>query len=442
MLAEFWYGAKEAIEIVVSTNDLSFIALKLFPFVLLLEVPFFLFIILGVLRFKIRTRYYKQPTPYYPRVSCGLLCYSEGKAIENSIRSLAEQIYAGHIQILAVIDGAITNKETTDAAKAMREVVKEYPNRSLVIAPKRQRGGRVSSLNTILALSEGEIVMALDGDTSFNNTMVRSIVPHFNDPDVVGVAGNLRVRNAKAGIVTGLQAIEYMLAINLAKIALSEYNVVNNISGAFGIFRKKFLQHIGGWDAGTAEDLDLTLRIKSYFGRYPGMRIVFEPKATGYTDAPETIRQFLDQRLRWDGDLFWLYFRKHWRTFNPKLVGIKNFLMMVWVGLLFQIVTPFLILFYISYSLFMLPASSVWTILVLTYMFYLVVTTLLYAIYIALVSDDVKYDLSFAWLVPLFPIFTFFVRIWAAVSTLTELFLYSSKYSSMAPWWVLKRNKF
>ena len=38
-------------------------------------------------------------------------------------------------------------------------------------------------------------------------------------------------------------------------------NLVNNISGAFGVFRASFIRWVGGWDAGTAEDLDMTLRL-------------------------------------------------------------------------------------------------------------------------------------------------------------------------------------
>ena len=109
----------------------------------------------------------------------------------------------------------------------------------------------------------------------------------------------------------------------LAKIGLSEWNVVNNVSGAFGAFRRSFLQKIGGWDTHTAEDLDITLRIKNYFGRRP-LRIPFEPRAIGHTDAPVTFRQFLMQRLRWDGDLFFLYVRKHRHSFTPRLLGWRE----------------------------------------------------------------------------------------------------------------------
>jgi hypothetical protein len=48
----------------------------------------------------------------------------------------------------------------------------------------------------------------------------------------------------------------------------------------------------------------MTMRIKQYFGRHPGLRIVFDPHAVGHTDAPDTWRVFFRQRLRWDGDMF------------------------------------------------------------------------------------------------------------------------------------------
>jgi cellulose synthase/poly-beta-1,6-N-acetylglucosamine synthase-like glycosyltransferase len=47
----------------------------------------------------------------------------------------------------------------------------------------------------------------------------------------------------------------------------STFNVLNNISGAFGAFRASTLKLIGGWDNGSAEDIDITLRLKNYFGR-------------------------------------------------------------------------------------------------------------------------------------------------------------------------------
>jgi cellulose synthase/poly-beta-1,6-N-acetylglucosamine synthase-like glycosyltransferase len=62
----------------------------------------------------------------------------------------------------------------------------------------------------------------------------------------------------------------------------------------------------------------------------------------GFTDVPDSLGGYLRQRLRWDGDLSYLYFRKHALSFSPRLVGWRNFLSMLWTGLLFQIVMPLL----------------------------------------------------------------------------------------------------
>ncbi len=40
--------------------------------------------------------------------------------------------------------------------------------------------------------------------------------------------------------------------------------LLNNISGAFGGFRRSVLKQVGGWNTHTAEDLDLTIRLKQY----------------------------------------------------------------------------------------------------------------------------------------------------------------------------------
>ena len=234
-------------------------ALKFIPYVLFLELPLYIFIILGIIRYFIRKDdEILEEKNYYPKVSCIVTCYSEGKGVAITIRSLTEQIYPGVIEIIPVVDGAVQNKETYQAAKQLETYVRRFTNRILKVVPKWQRGSRVSSLNAGLNMATGEVVMALDGDTSFDNNMVRDACIHFADPNVVGVAGSLRVRNVFQNLVTRLQGLEYLLSIHASKVGLSEFNVVNNISGAFGIFRRRFLEKIGGWDAGTAEDLDQT----------------------------------------------------------------------------------------------------------------------------------------------------------------------------------------
>lgn len=424
-------------------HGLAPFVLKFIPYVLFMELPIYGFILVGVLKYDLRRQIRDvEAAPFSPRVSCIVMGYGEGRNIGLSILSLAEQIYPGHIEILALIDGARKNIDTYEAARQLKDRVDRLPRRSLRIIPKWQRGGRVSSLNAGLELASGEIVLNIDGDTSFDNDMIATVSRHFADRNVVGVAGNLRVRNVFQSLTSRMQAIEYMLSIHLSKIGLSEFNVINNISGAFGVYRKSFVRKIGGWDSGTAEDLDLTIRAKNYFGRHPELKLVFDPEAIGHTDVPATFLSLLDQRLRWDGDLYYLYVRKHSLSFSPRILGWRNTAFILWTGLFFQIFMPMVIVVYTLYSLIAYPLDVFMALCALVYLLYLAIIIVLFVTYLMVISERKRQDLRLLPVLPLMPVFTFFLRVWNALATVKEVTMRSHLDSSMAPWWVLRRTKF
>lgn len=418
-------------------------ALKFFPFALLLELPLYLLVAAGMVRHGLR----EASAPHrqrerYPRVSCLITCYAEGRDVQQTIRTLAHQDYPGFIEIIAVVDGAVRNAATLAAARGCAQELARLPRRRLLVLPRWQRGGRVAALNTGLQFATGEIAMALDGDTSFDNDMVRHATRHFDDPRVVAVAGCLRVRNARASVAARLQALEYVLSIAAGKTGLSEFNLVNNISGAFGVFRTALLRRVGGWDAGTAEDLDLTLRLKQYFGRHPGLRIVFDPHAVGHTDAPPGFAGFFRQRLRWEGDLFYVFVRKYRHSLRPGLLGWRNFLFVVVNGLFLQIVMPFVIVAYTGLLFWVLPPGTALGLLAFVYLVYLGALLLYFLLYLAAVSERPREDLRLLpWLLP-FPLFAYAARVHGSFALMQEIFLRGHLDSAMAPWWVLRKTKF
>ena len=117
------------------------LALKFFPFVVLLEAPFYILVTAGMVRYGLRAIRPDQQRERYPRVSCVITCYSEGEDVRKTIESLAQQLYPGHIEIIAVIDGAIQNRPTLEAARNARALLHNTPRRQLLVLPKWQRGG-------------------------------------------------------------------------------------------------------------------------------------------------------------------------------------------------------------------------------------------------------------------------------------------------------------
>ena len=164
-------------QLLQSENGVLRIALLLFPFALLVELPLNLVMLLGVLRWKVRELSLPpKQSLYRPRVSCLITCYGEGAALHRCLLSLCEQTYPGEIELIPVLDGAAANPRSLAALRGFTLNPEIYPKRRLRPLLKWQRGGRVSSLNAGLSMSTGAVILALDGDTSFDNTMVTAVV--------------------------------------------------------------------------------------------------------------------------------------------------------------------------------------------------------------------------------------------------------------------------
>lgn len=413
--------------------------LLLFPVMIIIELPLYLLVLTGIFRWS-----YDQEDvelTQFPSISFVITCYGEGDAIGITIDTLVEQVYPGHIEILAVVDGAVQNQDTYQAALNGELRHAGVRNRKVRVIPKWQRGGRVSTLNAGLSVAQGEIVINVDGDTSFDNDMVFTMMKQFTSKDVIASGGALRVRNHDANILTKMQSLEYMLSMQAGKTGMAKWGVLNNISGAFGAFRKNLLKQVGGWDTHTAEDLDLTMRLKQYKRRYPNNKLAFATHAIGHTDVPDTLKGLVMQRLRWDGDLLFLFLRKHNEGLSPSLLGWGNFLFTLAYGVVQNVLLPLLVVIFTVYMLIAYTLKFVLALMLLLYLTYLFLSLIIFIVYIGLVSERRKEDLKFTKWLFLYPVYQFFMRLITAFSMVNEVVRRSHEESSMAPWWVLKRGK-
>jgi len=414
----------------------------IFPIVFFIEIPLYSLIVFSYMRKFWEYVFIPVTTTfYYPDVTCVITCYNEGEAIRLTIESFVEQLYKGNIEILVIIDGADVNKKTVEAAlSCAKKYERGYGNRYIRIIPKKQRGGRVSSNNLGLKLAKGEIFILIDGDCSADNDLIASVVSGFHDKNVIGSSGNIRVRNSRKSLVTRFQTLEYMIGLQLSKTGLAGLKMLNNISGAFGIFRKDFVLKMGGWRNGTAEDLDMTTRIKVYLKQYPELKIIHSYQATLHTDVPETWKALLKQRMRWDGDISYLYFKRYSKLLRPLNVGWRSLFGIFWYDFFFCLCVPFLAIIYVIYLLVVYSIAFAATMFIVTYLYYLTTTTMLFTLYILFVSERKRKDMGFVWVIPLMPLYQFIMRVWTAIATICEFAISTHKDSRMAPWWVIKKT--
>lgn len=443
-MTDLIYGITYYLMSILKSEQVLLFVFIFFPFVVLVELPFYILTLLFALKGWLKM--HDRPMPgkhlYHPIVTVVITAYNESwDELHISLQAVAEQIYPGKIETLIIIDNALENRQTTANAQQIAKSFNLIPNRSFKVIGKQTRGGHASSMNLGLKLAKGEVLVMLDADTSIDNQTIARAAARFIDPHVIAVSGAVRVRNFKDSMLTRLQAIEYMIGIQLGRFSLTELNVTNNISGAFGVFRTAFLRQIGGWLNGTAEDLDLTLRLHVYASRYPQFTIVHEPYAIAWTAAPVNLRRLVKQRLRWDGDLFYIYIRRHWLKFSASVIKKSKLFFFSWYGLYYQLTLPFIIVLYTVLLIFMFEMRVVLAVALMIYTYYLAINILLYLFFLILVSERPRQDLALSGWLLLMPVYQQFLRFMAMFFILNEMIFKGHQESSMAPWWVIRKTK-
>ncbi|MBD3336909.1 MAG: glycosyltransferase [Candidatus Eisenbacteria bacterium] len=258
---------------------------------------------------------------FTPPVSILIPAYNEEAGIEASIRSLLELDYPSY-EIIVIDDGS------TDATFLhARRMEGRYSGVRVRVLHKRN-GGKSTALNMGIQAAAEEIILCMDGDSKLSPSSVRSAVRHFADPEVGAVAGNVKVVN-RTGMLTRLQALEYVEGLNMVRRAQAFFRAVNIIPGPIGLFRRRVLMEVGGYESDTfAEDCDLTLRILER-----GWKIRYEPDAVAFTEAPEGARDLIKQRYRWTRGILQsikkrlragLSLRNHGLTFAVAYLGFEG----------------------------------------------------------------------------------------------------------------------
>jgi len=222
-----------------------------------------------------------------PTVSVIVPAHNEEEYIGGTIESLLEEGYPNK-EIIVVDDGS--NDKTFFKASAYADGV-----RVKVLRREVASGCKAKAVNYGLAFSKGDVVVVVDGDTVVGRGSISELIkPLTMDPRVVGVSGNVKVLNRR-GLLTRLQAYEYLVSMEMGRRYQAMLGGLLVIPGAFGAFRRHVVESLGRMHPDTiTEDFDLTVMLHK-----TGGRVAFSPKAAAWTHAPEKLRHWIRQRMRW-----------------------------------------------------------------------------------------------------------------------------------------------
>lgn len=264
-----------------------------------------------------------------PLVSILVPAYNEQSVISRTITSLLATKYQ-HKEIIVIDDGS------TDLT---RFVAQGYEAQGVRVVTK-PNGGKASALNYGLLFAKGEIVITIDADSMVTRDSIDKIVQVMeSDPNNVAVAGNIKVLNSKS-LLTKIQELEYIMAINTGRRAFALFGAVMVIPGAFGAFKKQAVQEVGGYDTDTVtEDFDITIKLLKTRGA-----VSSSSSAHAYTEVPSSWKALYKQRVRWGtGNIQTLL--KHRDVFgNNRYGALHSFVYPIMIFSLFNPLVSFIAL--------------------------------------------------------------------------------------------------
>lgn len=257
--------------------------------------------------------------------------YNESLTILSSVESLLRLDYPGY-EIIIVNDGSTDGMEELiishfglhQVFRPIRKSIETKPWNSIYEANigktkltliNKENGGKADALNLGINASNYPLFVAMDADSMLQANALKRIVYHFvKSEKTIVVGGNIKVGNnciLKDGIIHKIastknpliifQTIEYLRVFLSSRVALNLFNSNIIISGAFGLFKKKAVIEVGGYDVSTiGEDMELIMKLHEYnISRGNQYIIHYAPDAMCYTQSPEDLKSLKAQRIRW-----------------------------------------------------------------------------------------------------------------------------------------------
>jgi cellulose synthase/poly-beta-1,6-N-acetylglucosamine synthase-like glycosyltransferase len=243
-----------------------------------------------------RRRDAAQPPPApaeWPRVTIQLPVRDERYVVERLLEAAASIDYPRDRFEIQLLDDS--SDETTPVAAAAVDALRREGVEAVHIRREERRGYKAGALQYGLERARGELLAVFDADFVPPPSILRELVPYFQDPRVGIAQARWAHLNRDYSALSKAQAISldgHFLIEHRARMCGGRYL---NFNGTAGLLRKTCVVDAGGWQSDTlTEDLDL-----SYRAQLRGWRVVFAPHVQCPGELPVEMNAFKAQQYRW-----------------------------------------------------------------------------------------------------------------------------------------------
>jgi cellulose synthase/poly-beta-1,6-N-acetylglucosamine synthase-like glycosyltransferase len=215
-------------------------------------------------------------------------CFNAEKEIGHTIKNVLESDYNGLKKIIVVDDCS-----TDNSYEIIKKIAEANPKVIAVRTPKNT-GNAAGAKNYGTQFVTTELIGFTDDDSMPRKEAISQMVGYFNDKRVGAVTSRVLVFQRK-NLLEKLQSIEYKIIAFTRKL-LGFVEAIYVTNGPLSIYRKKAFDDVGGFDKNNlTEDIEITWHFVSN-----GWKVCMSIPAKAYTIAPDTIKSWFKQRIRWN----------------------------------------------------------------------------------------------------------------------------------------------
>jgi cellulose synthase/poly-beta-1,6-N-acetylglucosamine synthase-like glycosyltransferase len=370
-----------------------------------------------------------------PTVAVVTYAFNNFYPVKRTVEYLVKLKYPIPFTVYVITDGTCTFLKKIKGVK------------QILIDPKyfsKSKNTKAIIMNEGLKYIHEENMLCVDGDTIIEDDTLLKMTGFLCEENVVAVNGVLVPENRR-NFWEKVQVIEYSLNWGIYLRILSAMNSINIPIGAMSLMKKKIFDELGGYSIDSfVEDKELGYRIIK-----AGYKIRCAETARGFTETPNNIKGWFNQRKRWArGELATIYehrdvlFNHKYSVFGLFILPFTFFVQTIGVAFVFSyifiylkkqlIYVYFLSLEFIKNSIFVLPKFTSFILPSTIYIF--ILSMIIFIIYAISAFKITKFTLSYKYILP----FIFFMLIYTyllvsvyLISMVLEFFNFKNKWHAI-----------
>jgi poly-beta-1,6-N-acetyl-D-glucosamine synthase len=262
-------------------------------------------------------------------VSIVVAARNEERTISSLIDSLAQQSYPKDKFEIILVDDHSTDK----TSEIISQLINKHPVLKIIKIAATDIGKKKAITQGIEA-SQGEIILTTDADCTLPPNWIKAMLKSFKEKTHL-VIGIVKIKSDRP-FFSKLQALEFSSVLG-SGIALMGWGQATMCNGASLAFRKSTFHKVQGYEGNfeipSGDDEFLMRKIDK---KYPkGITVVSQQDCVVETAPLNSLRDFVQQRLRWAGK---------WRANNSIFAkGLAVIVLVVQISWLILIVTTILL---------------------------------------------------------------------------------------------------